>query len=333
MTMSAIDPESSLPLYLQIADALRRRIEAGDLAPGDSLEPLRDAADTWGVSLHTVRHAYTSLARDGLLEVRRGPGGTRVRPDVETRISAESDVSRLEAFLSEILDRAESEFGMRPETLAASLRDRTGVDAGSGIPRTWIVECSRWQCESHAREVESRYRVEARPWVLEESEGPPPGPAIATYFHFNDLRRSWPRRFAEVSFVDIRVDPRLGDLLRSDRLRLVVCERDRPTARAVVADLLALVPDVDRDVHTAVSEDPLAVIRDVGPDARVLCPPRVWARLGPDARSDPRAVEIRYVFDEERLSEVARDRGWSSRPATPAEPIRRPSLEVRPGSD
>ena len=52
-----IDPKSPVPLYYQIAQAIRAQIEAGSIAPGDVLEPLRKAAESWGVNLHTVRHA------------------------------------------------------------------------------------------------------------------------------------------------------------------------------------------------------------------------------------------------------------------------------------
>ena len=64
-----VDPESPVPLYHQIAEGLRAAIEAGALAPGDALDPMRQAAETWGVNIHTVRHAYAALAREGLIEV------------------------------------------------------------------------------------------------------------------------------------------------------------------------------------------------------------------------------------------------------------------------
>ena len=317
--MRVIDPDSSTPLYLQIADAIRGRIEAGRLSPGESLAPLREAADRWGVSLHTVRHAYTSLARDGLLEVRRGPGGTRVRPDAGAgKISgegAERADGGFDAFLCQTLRRADAEFGMSPAALVAALGRRAADGTAEDRPRAWVVECSRWQCEAHAREIQELYAVDARPWVLGEREGPPPGPIVATYFHFNELRRSWPRRFAAISFVEIRVDARLREVLRNEGAQFVVCERDEPTARAVVADLMALTPEADPPLGIAVSGDPAAVIRDAEPTARVLCPPRVWATLEEDERSDPRAVEIRYLFDRDRLSEVARHQGWPARAA------------------
>jgi len=67
-----IDPQSPVPLYHQIAEALRVSIEAGTLAPGDALQPMREAAERWGVAIHTVRHAYAALAREGLVKPAEG---------------------------------------------------------------------------------------------------------------------------------------------------------------------------------------------------------------------------------------------------------------------
>ncbi len=310
-----VDPDSDTPLYHQIAGAIRARIEAGGLAPGDSLEPLREAAETWGVNLHTVRHAYASLARDGLVEMRRGPGGTRVRPDLPADAVADPPVpvpDALESFAEEIVGRGRREFGLGPVELAELIREVGASPTERGVPAVWVVECSRWQCEAHAREIMGRWRVEARPWVLEETDGPPPGPAIATYFHFNELRRRWPRSFGGLHFVDLRVDSGLAPVIRDPAVRALVCERDEPTARAVIADLLSLVSEAEVEIEPRVTEEADALIREASGKTRIFCPPRVWARLGRTSRSDPRAVEIRYLLDDERLNEVAAELGWTA---------------------
>jgi regulatory GntR family protein len=73
----SLDPASPVPLYHQLAEALRYRIATGALAPGTALPPLRAAARQWGVNLHTVRHAYAALASLGLVRT-RAPHGTLV---------------------------------------------------------------------------------------------------------------------------------------------------------------------------------------------------------------------------------------------------------------
>jgi len=91
MAPETIDPDSPVPLYHQIAEQIRASIEAGELAPGDILEPLRKAAETWNVNLHTIRHANAALARTGLVESGRGRRGSQAAKGVR---ADRSDVSR-----------------------------------------------------------------------------------------------------------------------------------------------------------------------------------------------------------------------------------------------
>ena len=79
-----LDPASPLPLYHQLAEGIRYQIATGVLEPGAALPSLRDAARRWGVNLHTVRHAYASLAAEGLVRT-QAPHGTEV---VERKVRA-----------------------------------------------------------------------------------------------------------------------------------------------------------------------------------------------------------------------------------------------------
>ena len=69
-----LDPTGGLPLYRQIAAAVRRAIRDGEIAPGDRLPAARDLAASLGVNMHTVVRAFGLLREEGLLEVRRGRG-------------------------------------------------------------------------------------------------------------------------------------------------------------------------------------------------------------------------------------------------------------------
>lgn len=64
-----------------VLDQLRRAIGLGRFLPGDKLPPERSLADQLGVSRTTLRVALRVLAREGIVEVRRGAkGGITVRP-------------------------------------------------------------------------------------------------------------------------------------------------------------------------------------------------------------------------------------------------------------
>ena len=64
----------TLPAYQRIQSVIRKRIDSGQLQPGDSVPSERDLAKTHQVSLMTARHALAFLEREGLVERRRGIG-------------------------------------------------------------------------------------------------------------------------------------------------------------------------------------------------------------------------------------------------------------------
>jgi GntR family transcriptional regulator len=67
------------PTYKRIQNVIRRRIEDGQLKPGDMVASERELAKTHKVSLMTARHALADLAREGMVERRHG-SGTFVAP-------------------------------------------------------------------------------------------------------------------------------------------------------------------------------------------------------------------------------------------------------------
>jgi DNA-binding transcriptional regulator YhcF (GntR family) len=312
----AVDPQSAVPLYHQIAEEIRGRIESGQLAPGETLEPLRLAAERWGVNLHTVRHAYAALAREGLVDVARGPAGTRVSGrtrEIATKTGpVRTDPDRaLRGFLDRVSSEAGARFGLGAAELARLLSEHAAPRAASSPPLLYAVECSEWQCVAHARELAARYEVDARPWPLSAGE-PPAGAIVATYFHYNDIRRAWPRRFGSAHFVTIRPDPMLRARLEEAGGDVLVCERDYATAEAVIGDLEAMMGASNVRFVAQVAADPereLARQRE----RPILFPPRVWAQLSERSRRDPRAIEVIYRFDERELDAIARTSGW--RPA------------------
>ena len=64
----------SIPAYLRIYEELRSRIRSGGWKIGDSVEPQRQLARRFKVSVMTVRQALTLLERDGLIQTHHGQG-------------------------------------------------------------------------------------------------------------------------------------------------------------------------------------------------------------------------------------------------------------------
>src|SRR6478609_5139468 len=67
------------PRYREVADALQRRILAGELTSHDRLASEREIAETFGLSRMTARQAVELLVRRGVV-YRRPGSGTFVSP-------------------------------------------------------------------------------------------------------------------------------------------------------------------------------------------------------------------------------------------------------------
>jgi GntR family transcriptional regulator len=72
-----INDQDQRPVYLQIANQVKEQIMRGDLKQGDELPSVRDLAESLGINMHTVRHAYGVLQEQKIVITRLGQG-TRV---------------------------------------------------------------------------------------------------------------------------------------------------------------------------------------------------------------------------------------------------------------
>ncbi len=74
---------NGLPAYQKIQRAIRQRIEAKQLKPGDAVSSERELARIHNVSLMTARHALATLEREGVVERRRGAGTFVAQPRIQ----------------------------------------------------------------------------------------------------------------------------------------------------------------------------------------------------------------------------------------------------------
>ncbi len=318
------DPRSPVPLYHQIAEALRYRIATGAIPIGAVLPPLRDAALLWRVNLHTVRRAYAELAEAGIVQT-RAPLGTQVLPaggpaGGDGGLGGGGAGGSRAAFLTRVIDEARERHGLSLPQLLALLESRrppVGTLAGAAVH---VVECSLSQATDLARQLEAQWRVRAIPWTLDREEPPRAEAIVATYFHYNDLRGSWPVRFPEIRFVAISPDPALRDRVLAaetrrapGRLTVVLCEREDAMLRNIAADVSRILPSRQFRLQTRLIRRPAALLDGIGPRTPVLVAPRIWGDLPAALRDDPRVHEVRYLFDPDDLGAAGRDLGWAPR--------------------
>ena len=80
--------DAGIPLYTQVAETLRRRIQLRDYPEGSLLPSSDQLQDEFDVSEITVRKALTVLVEEGLLERKRGLG-TFVAPSRQNLVTIE----------------------------------------------------------------------------------------------------------------------------------------------------------------------------------------------------------------------------------------------------
>ena len=89
------DPSDPRPEWQQAADKLRAAIEAGELAPGDTLPSVPDLAQLQGLKPGTIRHMFIALAKAGLVHIRHGRTTTVAgEPEGGTRTSGRPRLTR-----------------------------------------------------------------------------------------------------------------------------------------------------------------------------------------------------------------------------------------------
>jgi 2-aminoadipate transaminase len=79
-----LQPESHIPLYIQLRDQIRALVHGGDLRPGERIPASRELATQLGVHRTTVANAYAELESEGLISGHVGRG-TFIRAETAAR--------------------------------------------------------------------------------------------------------------------------------------------------------------------------------------------------------------------------------------------------------
>jgi DNA-binding transcriptional regulator YhcF (GntR family) len=64
-----IEPDSTVPIYLQLAQQIIEGVAKGTLKPGDSLPSVRSFAADLGMNMHTVNKAYHYLEEKEFIQI------------------------------------------------------------------------------------------------------------------------------------------------------------------------------------------------------------------------------------------------------------------------
>ncbi|MBB6283283.1 phosphonate metabolism transcriptional regulator PhnF [Geobacillus subterraneus] len=101
-----IDKQSPVPIYYQLEQYMKEKIEKGEWQPGEMIPSERELAETYHISRMTVRQAVNNLVNDGYLIRRRGKGTFVAAKKIEQPLKG------LTSFSEDMRSR-----GMEPDTI------------------------------------------------------------------------------------------------------------------------------------------------------------------------------------------------------------------------
>ncbi|MGM8250876.1 GntR family transcriptional regulator [Clostridium perfringens] len=110
---------SGVPIYEQIAKAIKNEILSGDLKENSALPSIRSLASELRVSVITTKRAYEELERDGFIYTLPGKGSYVA--DQNKELLMEEKLREIEEKLGEAIDIANS-IGLNFEELVGMLK-------------------------------------------------------------------------------------------------------------------------------------------------------------------------------------------------------------------
>src|SRR5258708_9321950 len=118
--------QNGVPAYQRIQGAIRERIDAGELKPGDAVASERELAKIHKVSLMTARHALAGLESEGIVERLRGVGTFVAVPKIH--------FNKLMSYTEQMSSR-----GLAPRSrvlVAKVIEGESEIAARLGLPET-----------------------------------------------------------------------------------------------------------------------------------------------------------------------------------------------------
>ncbi|MBU3144819.1 GntR family transcriptional regulator [Clostridium sp. CF012] len=85
-----LDKNSSIPIYVQLEEFIRKKIKERVYLPGESLPTERELTELFGVSRMTIRQAISNLVHQGVLYKIPGKGAFISKEVIEKKLEIES---------------------------------------------------------------------------------------------------------------------------------------------------------------------------------------------------------------------------------------------------
>jgi GntR family transcriptional regulator len=198
LTMTRASLASPIPLYLQIADALRDRIARGVWQQGQLIPTLEQIASEFDVARVTARQAVQLLMTEGALTPQRGRG---------TFVSAAAPSVKPVQVVTNLQELAEMYRSTTPELLT--------VDENSRVPAVGATQGTLAPAYTHMKRVHS---TDGAPYCV-----------ISLYLEEKIFARS-PERFRTQTVIPLLMDLKPCPIARAHQT-LTIGQADAETAR------------------------------------------------------------------------------------------------------
>lgn len=129
-----LDPDSGVPIYLQIMDRIQHLVATGILKPGDQLPTIRQLSVDLHVDPNTVVHAYRELDREGIISTQQGRG-TFISEHPDGEQLSQMRRERLNVIIGDALLEALS-LGYSEQDIRTTVQTRLAEWRGHSGPRS-----------------------------------------------------------------------------------------------------------------------------------------------------------------------------------------------------
>ncbi|WP_207756774.1 GntR family transcriptional regulator [Nonomuraea cypriaca] len=300
-----IDPDSGIPIWVQLRTQLEYIIATGELQPGAKLPAVRTLAQRLGVAVDTARQAYDGLVQAGFAETRQGVG-TRVTLPATSALPGGGpwdlrQVAKVDGVLLGLLAD-----GITPSVAGQVVRQRLAM-LGQGLRVSFIgvrASAERYAATLTARLPEGLGAIEA----LDIEDFRRAGAkgvthVISLVFHVREVEERLAEQPVRVLPLTSELDAEVFDRIRrfgdGDRLVLVARPATRLSYEALIQERHPGIPPMD----FVADDDEDALLRALPQAGAVL---HTSAAAAVVRRAAPRAelVELRHAPSERSLNQV-----------------------------
>ncbi|MFI9841836.1 GntR family transcriptional regulator [Nonomuraea sp. NPDC051941] len=300
-----IDPDSGIPIWVQLRTQLEYIIATGELQPGTNLPAVRVLAQRLGVAVDTVRQAYDGLAQAGFAETRQGVGTRVTQPDRSAAPGGGPwdlrQVAKVDGTLIALLADA-----VPPAVAGQVVRQRLAMlDLGLRVSFVGVhASAERYAATLTARLPDGLGAIEA----LDIEDFRRVGAKDVTHvislvFHVREVEERLADEPVRVLPLTSELDTEVFDRIRrfgpKDRLVLVARPATRPSYEALIQERHPGMPPMD----FVADDDEDALLRALPQTRTVLHTSTAAAMV---RRVAPRAelVELRHAPSERSLNQV-----------------------------